>query len=189
MGDKFEAAYPGELMDDGTMPSSRLLALAHKYEGEGTFKHIPWKLRLSEPSQDELSALRPRKVPKLEDLMFDDIPSREIPEGGISQMLLHCLLEFPSIADTMFDAAHLASFRAYNRLFLELGFRILSLGFRILSLGFRILSLGLRMLSLGFRMLSLGFRILGLGFRMLSLGFRILSLRFRMLSVGYRMLS
>ena len=120
---RFESAYPGEILDDGTIPSSRLLALAHKYMTDGTFKFIPWKLRLSERSQEELTALRPRKIPKLEDLMFDEVPSREIPDGGISQMLLYSLLELAAIAFTMLEAAHLASFRAYNRLFLKLAFR------------------------------------------------------------------
>ena len=53
------------------MPSSRLLALAHRYKTDCTYKFIPWKLRLSERAQEELTALRPRKVPKLEVTFFE----------------------------------------------------------------------------------------------------------------------
>ena len=120
---RFESSYPGELLDDSSMPSSRLLALAHRYKTDCTYKFIPWKLRLSERAQEELTALRPRKVPKLEDLMYDEVPSRDIPDNGISQMLLYSLLDLTAIAFTMLEAAHLASFRAYNRLFVKLAFR------------------------------------------------------------------
>ena len=119
----FESSYPGELLDDSSMPSSRLLALAHRYKTDCAYKFIPWKLRLSERAQEELTALRPRKTPKLEDLMYDEVPSRDIPDGGISQMLLYSLLDLAAIAFTMLEAAHLASFRAYNRLFVKLAFR------------------------------------------------------------------
>ena len=120
---RFESSYPGELLDDSSMPSSRLLALAHRYKTDCTYKFIPWKLRLSERAQEELTALRPRKVPKLEDLLYDEVPSRDIPDNGISQMLLYSLLDLAAIAFTMLEAAHLASFRAYNRLFVKLAFR------------------------------------------------------------------
>ena len=75
---------PGELLDDSSMPSSRVLALAHHYKTDCTYKFIPWKLRLSERAQEELTAFRPRKTPKLEDLVYDEVPSRDIPDGGIS---------------------------------------------------------------------------------------------------------
>ena len=120
---RFESSYPGELLDDSSMPSSRLLALAHRYKTDCTYKFIPWKLRLSERAQEELTAFRPRKMPKLEDLMYDEVPSRDIPDNGISQMLLYSLLDLAASAFTMLEAAHLASFRAYNRLFVKLAFR------------------------------------------------------------------
>ena len=55
--------------------------------------------------------------------MYDEVPSRDIPDNGISQMLLYSLLDLTAIAFTMLEAAHLASFRAYNRLFVKLAFR------------------------------------------------------------------
>ena len=48
---------------------------------------------------------------------------RDIPDGGISQMLFYSLLDLAAIAFTMLEAAHLASFRACNRLFVKPAFR------------------------------------------------------------------
>ena len=120
---RFESAYPGDILDDSSTPSSRLLALCNKYLADKSFKYIPWHLRLSEKTQEELSLHRPRKVPRLEDLLWDDVPSRDIPSNGISQMFLFHLLELISIAYAMLEAAHLSSFRKYNKLFISLAFR------------------------------------------------------------------
>ena len=120
---RFESAYPGDVLDDSSTPSSRLLALCNKCLADKSFKYIPWHLRLSEKTQEELSLHRPRKVPRLEDLLWDDVPSRDIPSNGISQMFLFHLLELISIAYAMLEAAHLSSFRKYNKLFISLAFR------------------------------------------------------------------
>ena len=120
---RFESAYPGDILDDSNTPSSRLLALCNKYLSDKSFKYIPWHLRLSDKTQEEISVHRPRKVPRLEDLLWDDVPSRDIPSYGISQMFLFHLLELVSIAYAMLEAAHLSSFRKYNKLFISLAFR------------------------------------------------------------------
>ena len=120
---RFESAYPGDILDDSSTPSSRLLALCNKYLADKSFKYIPWHLRLSEKTQEELSLHRPRKVPRLEELLWDDVPSRDIPSNGISQMFLFHLLELISIAYAMLEATHLSSFRKYNKLFISLAFR------------------------------------------------------------------
>ena len=120
---RFESSYPGDILDDSNTPSSRLLALCNKYLADKSFKYIPWHLRLSEKTQEEISLHRPRKVPRLEDLLWDDVPSRDIPSNGISQMFLFHLLELVSIAYAMLEAAHLSSFRKYNKLFIALAFR------------------------------------------------------------------
>ena len=120
---RFESSYPGDILDDSNTPSSRLLALCNKYFSDKSFKYIPWHLRLSEKTQEELSLHRPRKVPRLEDLLWEDVPSRDIPSNGISQMFLFHLLELVSIAYAMLEAAHLSSFRKYNKLFISLAFR------------------------------------------------------------------
>ena len=72
---RFESSYPGDILDDSNTPSSRLLALCNKYLSDKSFKYIPWHLRLSDKTQEELSLHRPRKVPRLEDLLWDDVPS------------------------------------------------------------------------------------------------------------------
>ena len=110
---RFESAYPGDILGDSNTPSSRLLALCNKYLSDKCFKYIPWHLRLSDKTQEELSLHRPRKVPRLEDLLWDDVP----------QMFLFHLLELVSIAYAMLEAAHLSSFRKYNKLFISLAFR------------------------------------------------------------------
>ncbi|CAE6925850.1 spn-E [Symbiodinium sp. CCMP2456] len=46
------------------------------------------KSMLSEEKQDEVSASRPKKIARIDDFLFDDIPSREIADGGVSQMKL-----------------------------------------------------------------------------------------------------
>ena len=117
---RFESAYPGDILDDSNTPSSRLLALCNKYLSDKSFKYIPWHLRLSDKTQEEISLHRPRKVPRLEDLIWDDVPSRDIPSNGISQMFLFHLLELVSIAYAMLEAAHLSSFRKYNKLFISI---------------------------------------------------------------------
>ncbi|CAE7471139.1 unnamed protein product, partial [Symbiodinium pilosum] len=61
--DSFESAYPGELLDSENFPSSRMLALCFKYATPGELKWVPWKYRM------------------LEDFLYDDAPSREIPTG------------------------------------------------------------------------------------------------------------
>ena len=120
--DKFEQAYPSEVLDTASFPSARMLALAHKHHGDRTYKFISWKHRLSEEHHDELALNRARKVPRLEDLIYDDIPLREVPESGMSKMLLHNILELNAIAYSLLEAAHLSSFRAYNKLFMKLAF-------------------------------------------------------------------
>ena len=120
---RFESSYPGDILDDSNTPSSRLLSLCNKYLADKSFKYIPWHLRLSEKTQEELSLHRPRKVPRLEDLLWDDVPSRDIPSNGISQMFLFHLLELVSIAYAMLEAAHLSSFRKYNKLLISRAFR------------------------------------------------------------------
>ena len=72
----------------------------------------------------KITLLGPRKVPMLEEMVHDDVPSREIPEGGI---LANALIQPLGVAlrylYTMLEAAHLGSFREYDRLFLKLAFR------------------------------------------------------------------
>ena len=104
------------------MPSARLLAACSKQVQDKQFAYIPWKFRLSEGKLDEISSSRPKKVARLEDYIFDDIPSREISDSGVSQMFLSHLLDLLAFAFCLVEVAHLSSFRAYSKLFIKLAF-------------------------------------------------------------------
>ena len=89
----FLKKYPSEVLDDSSMPSSRLLALAFKQASGTEWKFIPWKWRLSQSELEDIHVNRPRKVPWLElaDLLLDEIPARSVPDTlgmfGLSKLL------------------------------------------------------------------------------------------------------
>ena len=122
MKEKFESDYPSELLDAACMPSSRLLAIVNKQCQEKHFTYIAWKHRISEEKLEDMQGQRPKKVARFEDYIFDEVPTRDIPESGISQMFLAHLLDLVAFAFCLLEAAHLAAFRAYNKLFLRLAF-------------------------------------------------------------------
>ena len=95
---KFECDYPSEILDSHSMPSSRLLAMANKQVQDKSFSYISWRHRLSDEKLEEMQATRPRKVARFEDYFFDEIPSRDIPESGMSQMFLLHLLDLVAFA-------------------------------------------------------------------------------------------
>ncbi|CAE7590828.1 unnamed protein product, partial [Symbiodinium sp. KB8] len=120
---KFEADYPSEILDASTMPSSRLLASVNKQCQDKRYTYVAWKHRISEEKLEDMHSSRPRKVARFDDFIFDEVPSREIPESGISQMFLLHLLDLVAFAFCLLEAAHLSSFRAYSKLFLKLAFQ------------------------------------------------------------------
>ena len=54
---------------------------------------------------------------------FDEVPSRDISDSGVSQMFLAHLLDLLAFAFCMLEVGHLSSFRAYNKLFIKLAFQ------------------------------------------------------------------
>ncbi|CAE7790036.1 unnamed protein product, partial [Symbiodinium necroappetens] len=108
---KFEADYPSEILDHSTMPSSRLLATVNKQCQEKHYSYVAWKHRVSEEKLDDMHSNRPRKIARFDDFIFDEVPFREIPESGISQMFLLHLLDLLAFAFCLLEAAHLSSFR------------------------------------------------------------------------------
>ncbi|CAE7505649.1 unnamed protein product, partial [Symbiodinium microadriaticum] len=117
------ADYPSEILDASTMPSSRLLASVNKQCQDKHYTYVAWKHRISEEKLEDMHSSRPRKVARFDDFIFDEVPSREIPESGISQMFLLHLLDLVAFAFCLLEAAHLSSFRAYSKLFLKLAFQ------------------------------------------------------------------
>ena len=120
---KFEADYPSEILDASTMPSSRLLASVNKQCQDKHYTYVAWKHRISEEKLEDMHSSRPRKVARFDDFIFDEVPSREIPESGISQMFLLHLLDLVAFAFCLLEAVRLSSFRAYSKLFLKLAFQ------------------------------------------------------------------
>ena len=93
MKSTFEDSYPSEIVDSSSMPSSRLLAACNKQVQEKHYSYIAWRFRLSEEKLDEIQASRPRKIARLDDCIFDEVPSRDISDSGVSQMFLAHLLD------------------------------------------------------------------------------------------------
>ena len=80
----FLRKYPSEVLDDSTMPSARLLALAFKQASSQEWRFIPWRWRMSVLELEEQQLQRPRKLARTElaDLTLDDVPSRNLPDTG-----------------------------------------------------------------------------------------------------------
>ena len=103
--------------------TSRLLAACNKQVQDKHYSYIAWRFRLSEEKLEEIQASRPRKIARLDDCIFDEVPSRDISDSGVSQMFLAHLLDLLAFAFCMLEVGHLSSFRAYNKLFIKLAFQ------------------------------------------------------------------
>ncbi|CAE7829501.1 unnamed protein product [Symbiodinium sp. CCMP2592] len=127
---QFHARYPGEILDPDNYPSARLLAYVAKVIQKGELRWIPWKLRMSQAQQDSLALRRPAKVPRLEELIYDDVPQREIPAGAVGANYLSGILGLVSVAVAMLQGAHLASLRKFERKFIKLATQKCEAGIR-----------------------------------------------------------
>ena len=103
MVQKYKAMYPSESLAPDVMPSARLLALVVKQLQDRSIKYVPWKWRMSEEQQDHMAMLRLSNVPKLETLLFDDIPEREIPTSNVGKCYMPGLL---ATAIALCEGAH-----------------------------------------------------------------------------------
>ncbi|CAE7197295.1 unnamed protein product [Symbiodinium sp. CCMP2592] len=127
---QFHARYPGEILDPDNYPSARLLAYVAKVIQKGELRWIPWKIRMSQAQQDSLALRRPAKVPRLEELIYDDVPQREIPAGAVGANYLSGILGLVSVAVAMLQGAHLASLRKFERKFIKLATQKCEAGIR-----------------------------------------------------------
>ena len=61
--------------------------------------------------------------PELSDLLFDDVPTRDIPSGG-NMGMHHCkqILSLLSHAFALCEAAHLRTLRMYEKTFMKFAF-------------------------------------------------------------------
>ncbi|CAE7558786.1 unnamed protein product, partial [Symbiodinium pilosum] len=112
---KARVRYPSESLAPDVMPSARLLALVAKQLQDRSIKCVPWKWRMSEEQQDHMAMLRPSKVPKLESLLFDDIPEREIPTSNVGKCYMQEILGLLATAIALCEGAHLHTLKDMNR--------------------------------------------------------------------------
>ncbi|CAE7038940.1 unnamed protein product [Symbiodinium sp. CCMP2592] len=116
---QFKSRYPSETLSSDTMPSARLLALVSKQIQDHEWKYIPWKLRMSQELADQASMTRPHKQPRLESLLYDEVPSRELPSQGMGKALMSELLQLQAFAIALCGGAHLHTLKEFNRRFLR----------------------------------------------------------------------
>ncbi|CAE7349138.1 unnamed protein product, partial [Symbiodinium microadriaticum] len=126
----FHSRYPGEVLDPENFPSSRLLAYAAKVVQKGELKWVPWKIRMCQSQQDSLAMRRPTKTPKLEDLLYDEVPQREIPSGQVGANYLSGIMGLLSTSLAMLNGAHLSVLRKFERKFIRLATQKMESGLR-----------------------------------------------------------
>ena len=119
---RFVTRYPSEPLAPDTMPGPRLLAVVAKQLSEKSWRHVPWKIRLSEEQYEQRMAERPHKVPKLELIAVDDQPQRDLSQAHMSKSVMSEVLELHSTAIALCGGAHLHTLRDLNRRFLARAF-------------------------------------------------------------------
>ena len=118
MVQRFKSRYPSETLGPESMPGPRLLALVAKQVQDHHWRYVPWKWRLSEEQHDMSAMSRPAKVPRLDSLLFDEIPEREVHIASMGKGLVHELLTLQATAIAMCGGAHLHSLKEMIRLFM-----------------------------------------------------------------------
>ena len=116
---KFSQKYPSEPLGPEVMPSPRLLALVHSQIQDRRWRWVPWKLRLSEEQHDTKSLERSLKAPRLESVLFEEVPSRDLPVQSMGKSQMQELLHLQAVAIAMSDGAHLFTLREMNRRFIS----------------------------------------------------------------------
>ena len=124
MKQKFQKAYPSEIICPESMPSNRLLALVAHNVSKGTWKWVPWKFRMSLAKEEDIQTSRSSKVPCLEGLqlhalLMDDPPSLDVTGGNLGLHAIRTMFEVFNYAVAMCDAAHLASLKSYTAKFMS----------------------------------------------------------------------
>jgi hypothetical protein len=62
---QFLEDYPSEVLTVETMPSTRLLSLAHHQHSKQEYGWIPWKLRMTQSRMEDMVIYQRPKIPKL----------------------------------------------------------------------------------------------------------------------------
>ena len=115
----FKQNYPGELLDNDSMPSIRLLSLVH--EGLKTrLKWIPWQYRLSQKQYQEILEAKTTKavrseVQLLTAAFMDDQPELSVESRPLSAGWLMQIQTIFRNALALCNAAHLKSLKDFDK--------------------------------------------------------------------------
>ena len=124
--EKFKQNYPSEHLDSDTRPSIRLLSLVHQWlRPRGTIKWVPWQLRMSEKTYQELIWARAARTLRTEaqlisNALFDETPEVSVAPGGINPAWLMKTQVVFSNAIAICGGAHLRMLRAFDKRIFDL---------------------------------------------------------------------
>ena len=119
--DDFKTNYPGELLDEDTMPSIRLLSLVqHSLKPGEKIRWIPWQFRLSSKQYTEIMEAKSSKPMRTEaqllaSALYDDTPEMPVAHLRLSASWLSRIQTVYRNAWTLCGAAHLNNLKALIR--------------------------------------------------------------------------
>ena len=121
---QFLVDYPSEVLTPETMPSTRLLSLAHHQHGKQEYRWIPWKFRMTQARLEDMVIYQRPKVPKIEglqlhQLIWDEPPSLDINNQGMGVNAIRNMLDVHNIALALVGSCHLQRLRAYSLKFMS----------------------------------------------------------------------
>ena len=129
MVDKFKANYPGELLDQDSMPSIRLLSLVHHSLKPGEkIRWIPWQFRLSARQYQEHMEAKTAKPLRTEaqiiaSAFFDETPEVPVEHMRLAAAWLDRIQTVFRNAWALCGAAHLHNLKALDKKVKELCLR------------------------------------------------------------------
>ena len=124
--DDFKTNYPGELLDEDTMPSIRLLSLVqHSLKPGEKIRWIPWQFRLSSKQYTEIMEAKSSKPMRpeaqlLASALYDDTPEMPVAHLRLSASWLSRIQTVYRNAWALCGAAHLNNLKAFDKRVLDL---------------------------------------------------------------------
>jgi len=120
---QFLADYPSEVLTPETMPSTRLLSLAHHQHSKQEYRWIPWKFRMTQARLEDMMIYQRPKVPKIEglqlhQLIWDEPPSLDINNQGMGVNAIRNMLDVHNTALALVGSCHLQRLRSYSLKFM-----------------------------------------------------------------------
>ena len=124
--DDFKTNYPGELLDEDTMPSIRLLSLVqHSLKPGEKIRWIPWQFRLSSKQYTEIMEAKSSKPMRAEaqllaSALYDDTPEMPVAHLRLAASWLSRIQTVYRNAWALCGAAHLNNLKAFDKRVLDL---------------------------------------------------------------------